>query len=146
MFSYLGKMLGLRNPLAHHTNEMLVDLSEYNSESVLIRKESDRQELTIFSKDRLLKIIVLVPHGIFEWFIDVYSNDKKVLSTWIDHYGSPREELITEMKTDLDEFISTATRYDLQVGPITSRDTKKVSLQYHSNGGWKNFDFVWSLH
>ncbi|HTJ51752.1 MAG TPA: hypothetical protein VL443_19970 [Cyclobacteriaceae bacterium] len=77
--------------------------------------DNNSQRLTILTNDGL-RIVIIIPHNVFEWFIDVFdSQNKKVHTNWTDHYGDTEKNLKIEMKKSVEGFIQTVTRYPVRI-------------------------------
>ena len=87
-----------------------------------------KQVLTILpNKD--LKIIITIPHEIFEWFIDVYEReDSPSYTNWIDHYGATETELRAEMKGSIEEFILTICKHPVRLSNYGGPNHKMLQL------------------
>lgn len=97
-----------------------------------------KQVMTLNTLDKNYKIQITLPDNIFEWFIAVLDlNGQKLVSTWVDHYGDTNENLKTEMKTEIENFIKTVSTFKTRI--IDLADNKKT-LQYLDNQTWSNID------
>lgn len=103
-------------------------LNEYNI-------DNNKQTLSFTANHEELKIIVTIPHNVFEWYVDVFDrNGQKVHSNWFDYYDDIPANLRAEMKKSVEEFILVVTKYPLRL--IEGRKPKQSTLQIYRNETW----------
>jgi hypothetical protein len=96
--------------------------------------DNHTQRLTILPNDEL-RIVITIPHNVFEWFVDVFdTQDRKVHSNWIDHYGDTEANLKSEMKESVERFIKTASRNSLRL--LGSSTPERSTLEAYVDGNW----------
>lgn len=117
--------------------ELCVDLRELTLADThfLYSVDSVKQNLTLKSIDKTLRIQITLPTNLFEWFINILdANDQIVASAWVDHYGKNDEELKKEMREEINRFIKMVSTYQTRV---TVGENK--TFQYYERENWNNF-------
>jgi len=95
-----------------------------------------RQTLTIVPNEEL-KIIVTIPHDVFEWYVDVFDrNGSKVHTNWLDHYGDAEINLRVEMKKSIEDFIVAVTKYPMRL--IVNVKPELSSLEIYRDDLWSD--------
>jgi len=115
----------------------MIEIDDIIKTDVLDEYIADRhkQTLTIAANNEELKIIVTIPHDVFEWYVDVFDrNGRKVLSNWLDHYGETQTNLRAEMKESVEGFIVAVTKHPLRL--IEGRKPEQSILQIYRNDRW----------
>jgi hypothetical protein len=95
---------------------------------------NDKQILAIAANDDL-KIIITIPHNVFEWYVDVFDkNGAKVYTNWLDHFGDNESNLRTEMKESVQGFMLAVTKYPLRL--IVDGKPEQSILQVYRDDMW----------
>lgn len=134
-------LVGHRSSLARNTNKgeqygHMIDIDQSIKINLVkdILTDDDLQRLTILPNDEL-RIVITIPHDVFEWFIDVFDGqDNKVHSNWIDHYGDTDSNLNLEMKESVENFIQSVTRYPLRV--FSQGSPERSTLEVYKDEMW----------
>ncbi len=99
-----------------------------------IINDKNQQTLTLLPNEEL-KIVITIPHNVFEWFVEVFDKQgKKVHSNWIDHYGDTEVNLKSEMKESVEGFILAVTKHPLRL--IDLGKPEQSILEIYRNEQW----------
>lgn len=82
--------------------------------------------------DYYMKIVI--PHSVFEWFVDIYDKNEKVWSKWYDHYDDTTENLKTEMKNSIEEFVREVSGHPCKL--IPGKRIKDSLFYVYKNDSW----------
>jgi hypothetical protein len=88
------------------TTDLLNDFSHLGRlENLTYRNSAGTQHIEIKHPDNFI-IEIVIPDGIFEWFMDIFDSQKnKLVSDWSDGYGEPKDVLIADRQKDVEEFV-----------------------------------------
>jgi len=95
----------------------------------------DKQQTLKLISPNGLKVLIFIPHDIFEWFINITDESgKKMYSNWIDHYGDNNENLTIEMKESVEQFILLVAKNPIRI--VEELASGKKVLESLNAGNW----------
>lgn len=98
--------------------------------------EQGTQVIEIKHSDNFL-IKIVIPDGIFEWFIDIFDNNSnKLVSDWYDGYGEPEEILKAYRQKDVEDTVHKIL--DNKLRYVTKRTRFKViyTIEIFTDSVW----------
>lgn len=105
-------------------------------ENVFYKNSAGTQYLEIKHPDNFI-IEIVIPDGIFEWFIDIFDHHKnKLVSDWNDGYGEPKEVLIADRQKAVEEFVLDILNNKLRFRTDKKFLREKLHVELYKNNNW----------
>lgn len=126
-----------RAAVEHSTIREVID--RFRARDGVTVAESSDQYRAMIRRDHV-ELIVTVPKGVLEWFVDVKGPDGAEVSDWCDYEGyddSAADSLARDMTDDLDVFLSNALRSELRFVNLPALVGKKWRLEWFVDGVWR---------
>ncbi len=82
-------------------------------------------------------IMVLIPDGIFEWFITVYdTNNNEIASDWYDHYEGDKTHRMKERQEEVEKFVREVSGHKARFIRNRKRFQVVSSFQIFKDNHW----------
>ena len=94
------------------------------------------QDIEIKHPDNFF-IIITIPDGIFEWFVDILDDKKnKLVSEWYDDYDGPEEVLKANRQKDIEEFVHDIINHKLRFVFEKKMFKEVLTVEILRDNGW----------
>jgi hypothetical protein len=117
--------------------ELYNDFGQYtNTENIIYQIDKQNLQKLIISRQEY-RIEIVVPNGIFEWFVEIYNSENvELISEWYECYGSEKSLLIEERQDEIESFLKNILNNEIRVIYRNANTEKFRILQYNNSGIW----------